>query len=283
MTVVDPFFSAAALHFDDLFGRYGGPITVLNLIKVRSRHPPRSPNAADVPAAPQQKEKHPRESKLLDEFKQCVDYLNQFLPSGQCMKYIAWDIAAANKQCVMPSVFAPLAASADAWFLNGKARQGRHWGLGGYRGGGTGDHELLPYGTRAVVVRDEPRSGVSSLPMLCRGTLTNAPPFCDQHSAVSIHSSASVWRDSDKLHRYARPPLRNAWTRLIELRFADCLEYGRFLLYSCLLQHDDFLPSLSAPAGPTPPSSSSRKPRLDINSMRSESFTTRDSRSTRTP
>ena len=32
---VDPFFSAAALHFDDLFARYGAPIYVLNLVKVR--------------------------------------------------------------------------------------------------------------------------------------------------------------------------------------------------------------------------------------------------------
>ena len=32
--VVDPFFSAAALHFDDMFKRYGAPIVVLNLIKV---------------------------------------------------------------------------------------------------------------------------------------------------------------------------------------------------------------------------------------------------------
>lgn len=35
VTVVDPFYSAAALHFDDLLSRYGAPITVLNLIKVR--------------------------------------------------------------------------------------------------------------------------------------------------------------------------------------------------------------------------------------------------------
>ena len=34
--VIDPFFSAAALHFDDLFGRYATPIIVLNLIKVCS-------------------------------------------------------------------------------------------------------------------------------------------------------------------------------------------------------------------------------------------------------
>lgn len=34
MNLVDPFFSAAALHFDDLFLRYGAPIIVLNLVKV---------------------------------------------------------------------------------------------------------------------------------------------------------------------------------------------------------------------------------------------------------
>ncbi|KAK4705453.1 phosphatidylinositol 3,5-bisphosphate 5-phosphatase, partial [Phenoliferia sp. Uapishka_3] len=78
LTIVDPYFSAAALHFDDLLGRYGGPITVLNLIK--------------------QKERQPRESKLLGEFKECIDYLNQFLPADQHIKYNAWDLAAANKQ-----------------------------------------------------------------------------------------------------------------------------------------------------------------------------------------
>ena len=30
----DPFFAAAALHFDNMFKRYGAPIIVLNLIKV---------------------------------------------------------------------------------------------------------------------------------------------------------------------------------------------------------------------------------------------------------
>jgi phosphatidylinositol 3,5-bisphosphate 5-phosphatase len=34
VNLVDPFYSAAALHFDDLFKRYGAPIYVLNLIKV---------------------------------------------------------------------------------------------------------------------------------------------------------------------------------------------------------------------------------------------------------
>lgn len=35
VNLVDPFYSAAALHFDDLFERYGAPIFVLNLVKVR--------------------------------------------------------------------------------------------------------------------------------------------------------------------------------------------------------------------------------------------------------
>lgn len=34
VSLVDPFYSAAALHFDNLFGRYGAPIYVLNLVKV---------------------------------------------------------------------------------------------------------------------------------------------------------------------------------------------------------------------------------------------------------
>ncbi|KAF8584424.1 hypothetical protein K439DRAFT_1646939 [Ramaria rubella] len=78
ITVVDPFFSAAALHFDDLFKRYGAPIMILNLIKWR--------------------EPQPRESKLLVEYGQCVTYLNQFLPEGRKMEYRAWDMSRAYKE-----------------------------------------------------------------------------------------------------------------------------------------------------------------------------------------
>lgn len=35
VTVMDPFYTAAARHFDNLFERYGSPCIVLNLIKVR--------------------------------------------------------------------------------------------------------------------------------------------------------------------------------------------------------------------------------------------------------
>ncbi|PSN62040.1 hypothetical protein BS50DRAFT_613134 [Corynespora cassiicola Philippines] len=59
----DPFYSPAALHFDHLFERYGAPVYVLNLIKARERTP--------------------RESKLLHEYKDAIDYLNQSLPKDK--------------------------------------------------------------------------------------------------------------------------------------------------------------------------------------------------------
>lgn len=34
VNLVDPFYSAAAMHFDNLFERYGAPVFVLNLVKV---------------------------------------------------------------------------------------------------------------------------------------------------------------------------------------------------------------------------------------------------------
>ncbi|KAG6855864.1 hypothetical protein H0H87_009899 [Tephrocybe sp. NHM501043] len=78
ISVVDPFYSAASRHFDDLFKRYGAPLTILNLIKRR--------------------EPVPRESKLLEEYTQCVRYLNQFLPEGKKMVYRAWDMSRAYKE-----------------------------------------------------------------------------------------------------------------------------------------------------------------------------------------
>jgi len=73
----DPFYQPAALHFDDLFQRYGSPVYVLNLIKARERTP--------------------RESKLLNEFKNCIDYLDQFLPDADKIIYKAFDMSRASK------------------------------------------------------------------------------------------------------------------------------------------------------------------------------------------
>ncbi|TFY79848.1 hypothetical protein EWM64_g4164 [Hericium alpestre] len=78
ISVIDPFYTAASRHFDDLFKRYGAPIMILNLIKRR--------------------EPQPRESKLLDEYTRCVNYLNQFLPTDKKMVYRAWDMSRAYKE-----------------------------------------------------------------------------------------------------------------------------------------------------------------------------------------
>ncbi|BEJ14081.1 hypothetical protein CspHIS471_0312550 [Cutaneotrichosporon sp. HIS471] len=77
ITIKDPYYSPAARHFDNLLGRYGAPIFILNLVK--------------------SKETVPRESKLLAEYGECVEYLNQFLPEGKKIRYIAWDMAMAAK------------------------------------------------------------------------------------------------------------------------------------------------------------------------------------------
>lgn len=77
LNVIDPFYTKSALHFNDLFQRYGTPIQILNLIK--------------------QREKTPRESKLLDAFNNCVEYLNQFLPDDKKLDYVAWDMSRAAK------------------------------------------------------------------------------------------------------------------------------------------------------------------------------------------
>ncbi|KAK6332402.1 phosphatidylinositol-3,5-bisphosphate 5-phosphatase [Orbilia brochopaga] len=77
LNLVDPFFSAAALHFDQLFNRYGTPIVVLNLIKAR--------------------EKVPRESLLLHEFTQAITYLKTRLQDPDNIIYKAWDMSRVAK------------------------------------------------------------------------------------------------------------------------------------------------------------------------------------------
>ena len=77
LNLVDPFYSAAAMHFDNLFERYGAPIYALNLVKSRERTP--------------------RESKLLVEYTNAIKYLNQFLPSDKKIIHKAWDMSRAAK------------------------------------------------------------------------------------------------------------------------------------------------------------------------------------------
>ncbi|KAF2667097.1 hypothetical protein BT63DRAFT_458061 [Microthyrium microscopicum] len=77
INLVDPFYAAAALHFDDLFKRYGAPVYVLNLIKARERNP--------------------RESKLGIEFERALAFLNQSLPEDKRILYKAFDMSRAAK------------------------------------------------------------------------------------------------------------------------------------------------------------------------------------------
>ncbi|PGH23720.1 hypothetical protein AJ80_02148 [Polytolypa hystricis UAMH7299] len=77
LNLVDPFYTAAALHFNNLFERYGAPIYVLNLVKARERLP--------------------RESILLKEYTNAITYLNQFLPEDKKIIYKAWDMSRASK------------------------------------------------------------------------------------------------------------------------------------------------------------------------------------------
>lgn len=79
ISLVDPYFEAAARHFQELFSVYGAPVLVLNLVKGTERQP--------------------RESKLRDAYDECVKYLNQFLPAepDRRIRYIAWDMSHASK------------------------------------------------------------------------------------------------------------------------------------------------------------------------------------------
>ncbi|KAJ2416337.1 phosphatidylinositol-3,5-bisphosphate 5-phosphatase [Coemansia sp. RSA 2530] len=77
INVRDPYFVEAGRHFDSLFQRYGTPVIVLNLIKT--------------------KERAKRESLLGEEFSEGLHYLNQFLPRGKKIRYLAWDMSRAKK------------------------------------------------------------------------------------------------------------------------------------------------------------------------------------------
>lgn len=73
----DPFAETAAIHFNELFKRYGSPIVVLNLVK--------------------QKERKPQESLLSEVLSNTIKYLNQFLSVENQIVYKTFDMARKNK------------------------------------------------------------------------------------------------------------------------------------------------------------------------------------------
>lgn len=74
----DPFYLSSAMHFNNLFQRYGLPVIILNLIKT--------------------KEKTPRELKLNKYFIDCVNYLNQFLPLDHKLQFNSFDMSKHSKK-----------------------------------------------------------------------------------------------------------------------------------------------------------------------------------------
>ncbi|KAJ8866836.1 hypothetical protein PR048_032697 [Dryococelus australis] len=76
--LADPYAETAGKHFDQLLGRFGAPIIILNLVK---KH-----------------EQKKQESMLSEEFSQVVRYLNQFLPPDHHVQYVSFDMARVNKR-----------------------------------------------------------------------------------------------------------------------------------------------------------------------------------------
>lgn len=74
----DPFYQLSAIHFNNLFQRYGLPVIILNLIKT--------------------KERTPRELKLNQHFCNCIKYLNQFLPSQHKLQFHSFDMSKHSKK-----------------------------------------------------------------------------------------------------------------------------------------------------------------------------------------
>lgn len=75
--IVDPFAVAAGKHFNQLLARYGSPVIVLSLVKM--------------------KEKRPHETLLTNEITRTISYLNQFIPPAYHLQYIGMDMARINK------------------------------------------------------------------------------------------------------------------------------------------------------------------------------------------
>ena len=77
LDIADPIFRTPGIHFNDLHKRYGSPICVLNLVKIR--------------------EKRPHETVLSNEFIESIKYLNMFIPKAHAIKHIPFDMACFNR------------------------------------------------------------------------------------------------------------------------------------------------------------------------------------------
>jgi SacI homology domain len=92
----DPMHLATRRHFEDLFGRYGSPIMVVNLVRKR--------------------EKSARETIIGPRFRNAVESINQYLPKEHQIAYLAWDFKKVSKSKYM-SVVDKLSVIAN-WVLH---------------------------------------------------------------------------------------------------------------------------------------------------------------------
>lgn len=104
--LMDPYYRNAAKHFNDLFARYGGnKILVLDLLKQNTSKNKKKKNDSKVassgPSLDEDGEEDVlkgRESILGKEYRDCIDYLNQFLPEENKIEYVGFDMSKVSKQ-----------------------------------------------------------------------------------------------------------------------------------------------------------------------------------------
>ncbi len=104
----DPYGFIAGQHFNEVLKRYGAPVIILNLVKVRASllcaifsvcAKLCAPHTShQVCLWPQKREKRKHESILTENLLHVLQYLNQFLPKEHAIKYIGFDMARVSKK-----------------------------------------------------------------------------------------------------------------------------------------------------------------------------------------
>lgn len=104
--LMDPYYRYAAKHFNDLFARYGGnKILVLDLLKQntsknkkKKHNNKNSISKSTVDEDGEEDVLKGRESILGKEYRDCIEYLNQFLPYENKIEYVGFDMSKVSKQ-----------------------------------------------------------------------------------------------------------------------------------------------------------------------------------------
>ncbi|OBA28455.1 hypothetical protein HANVADRAFT_51373 [Hanseniaspora valbyensis NRRL Y-1626] len=105
MYLMDPYYRNAGKHFNDMFARYGGnKILVLDLLKQNTSKKKNkkkknfSKNEEFESDDDDDDILKGRESVLGKEYRDCIAYLNQFLPEESKIQYVGFDMSRVSKQ-----------------------------------------------------------------------------------------------------------------------------------------------------------------------------------------